>query len=440
MKNWILSYLIESGISLIVLYFFYWILLRKITFFSLNRLILLGAVIFSFLLPLINISIQGSNNTETTLFDITSRIGSITNLPAATINANENQSLFQSFTWREMLLLGYLLGVIILALNLFSGILKVYLMSRTKNVKLYPKYSLVFTNKAFAPFSFLNKIFLNKSLIQENQLDEIIAHERAHIEQKHTIDVLIIEFFLTIQWFNPVMWLYRRSLKETHEYLADNTVINQGYNQTSYQTLLLKYIKGLKAIELTNNFNRSLIKKRIAMMTKKQSTKLTLLRILILLPMIFLLILVLACSKSENPQEELDNTTKEEIIAVEPTTVETDNTTGDVPEGEAIFFIVEEMPSFQGKGQEVFREWVAKNLRYPENAAENGISGRVFVQFIVRPDGSVDEVKVLKGVSPELDAEAIRVIKASSADWKPGVQKGHKVSVAYTFPIVFVLQ
>ncbi len=439
MKNWILSYLIESGISLIVLYFFYWILLRKITFFSLNRLILLGAVIFSFLLPLINISIQGSNNTETTLFDITSRIGSITNLPAATINANENQSLFQSFTWREMLLLGYLLGVIILVLNLLIGILKVYLMSRTRNVKLYPKYSLVFTNKAFAPFSFLNKIFLNKSLIQENQLDEIIAHERAHIEQKHTIDVLIIEFFLTIQWFNPVMWLYRRSLKETHEYLADNTVINQGYNQTSYQTLLLKYIKGLKAIELTNNFNRSLIKKRIAMMTKKQSTKLTLLRILILLPMIFLLILVLACSKSENPQEELDNTAKEEIIAVEPTTVETDNTTGDVPEGEKIFFIVEEMPSFQGKGQEVFREWVAKNLRYPENAAENGISGRVFVQFIVRPDGSVDEVKVLKGVSPELDAEAIRVIQLSPK-WEPGVQKGHKVSVAYVFPIVFVLQ
>lgn len=439
MKNWILSYLIESGISLIVLYFFYWILLRKITFFSLNRLILLGAVIFSFLLPLINISIQGSNNTETTLFDITSRIGSITNLPAATINANENQSLFQSFTWREMLLLGYLLGVIILVLNLLIGILKVYLMSRTRNVKLYPKYSLVFTNKAFAPFSFLNKIFLNKSLIQENQLDEIIAHERAHIEQKHTIDVLIIEFFLTIQWFNPVMWLYRRSLKETHEYLADNTVINQGYNQTSYQTLLLKYIKGLKAIELTNNFNRSLIKKRIAMMTKKQSTKMTLLRILILLPMIFLLILVLACSKSENPQEELDNTAKEEIIAIEPTTVETDNTTGDVPEGEAIFFIVEEMPSFQGKGQEGFREWVAKNLRYPENAAEKGISGRVFVQFIVRKDGSLSNVNVVRGVHPDLDAEALRVIKASPP-WTPGVQRGNKVNVAYTFPIVFVLQ
>jgi len=400
----------------------------------------LGAVIFSFLLPLINISIQGSNNTETTLFDITSRIGSITNLPAATINANENQSFFQAFDWKKMLFLGYLLGVIILALNLFSGILKVYLMSRTKNIKLYPKYSLVFTNKAFAPFSFLNKIFINKSLIQENQLDEIIAHECAHIEQRHTIDVLIIEFFLTIQWFNPIMWLYRRSLKETHEYLADHSVINKGYNQTRYQTLLLKYIKGLKAIELTNNFNRSLIKKRIAMMTKKQSTKLTFLRIFILLPIILSLILVLACSKSENPQEEIDLTSKEEIIAVEPTTVESDNTTEGVPEGEEIFFIVEEMPGFQGKGGEGFREWIAKNLRYPENAAENGISGRVFVQFIVRPDGSVDEVKVVKGVHPDLDAEALRVIKASPPDWSPGIQRGHKVNVAYTFPIVFVLQ
>lgn len=440
MNNWIINFLIESGISLIVLYLFYWIVLRKLTFFSLNRLILLGTLVFSFLLPLINISLKGTNNTETTLLDIASRIGSNINLPAATIKANENQSFFQAFDWKEMLFLGYLLGVIILAINLLIGILKVYLMSRTRNIKLYPKYSLVFTNKAFAPFSFLNKIFINKSLIQENQLDEIIAHELAHIEQRHTIDVLVIEFFLTIQWFNPVMWLYRRSLKETHEYLADHSVINKGYNQTSYQTLLLKYIKGLKAIELTNNFNRSLIKKRIAMMTKKQSTKLTFLRIFILLPIILSLILVLACSKSENPQDEINLTIKEEVIAVEPTTFEVDNTSEDVPEGEEIFFIVEDMPSFQGKGPEGFREWVAKNLRYPENAAENGISGRVFVQFIVRKDGSISNVNVVKGAHPDLDAEAIRVIKASSSEWTPGVQKGHKVNVAYTFPIVFVLE
>ncbi|MGC9470664.1 MAG: energy transducer TonB [Bacteroidales bacterium] len=108
-------------------------------------------------------------------------------------------------------------------------------------------------------------------------------------------------------------------------------------------------------------------------------------------------------------------------------------------EEQQIFFIVEDMPSFQGKGQEGFREWIQQNLRYPEIAAENGISGRVFVRFVVEPDGSVSNVEVVRGVDPALDAEAVRVV-SSSPKWEPGKQRGKPVRVAYTFPIVFVLQ
>ncbi|UCG28654.1 MAG: energy transducer TonB [Bacteroidales bacterium] len=128
---------------------------------------------------------------------------------------------------------------------------------------------------------------------------------------------------------------------------------------------------------------------------------------------------------------EIDMETEVEVIEFE------------VEEEEAeeaeIFFIVEDMPSFQGKGQEGFREWIAKNLRYPEIAAENGISGRVFVQFVVEPDGSVNKVEVIRGVDPALDKEAIRVV-SSSPKWEPGKQRGKPVRVSYTFPIVFVLQ
>ncbi len=104
-----------------------------------------------------------------------------------------------------------------------------------------------------------------------------------------------------------------------------------------------------------------------------------------------------------------------------------------------IFFIVEDMPSFQGKGVDAFRQWVSARLKYPEIAAENGISGRVYVQFVVEPNGTVDNVKVIRGVDPALDAEAVRVVK-SSPKWKPGKQRGKAVRVAYTIPIVFVLQ
>jgi len=104
-----------------------------------------------------------------------------------------------------------------------------------------------------------------------------------------------------------------------------------------------------------------------------------------------------------------------------------------------IFFIVEDMPSFQGKGQDGFRTYIAQNLRYPEIAAENGIAGRVFVSFVVEPNGVVSNVNIVRGVDPALDAEAVRVVK-SSPKWAPGKQRGKPVRVSFTFPINFVLQ
>lgn len=106
---------------------------------------------------------------------------------------------------------------------------------------------------------------------------------------------------------------------------------------------------------------------------------------------------------------------------------------------EEVFFIVEDMPGFQGKGQEGFRTWIAQNLRYPEIAAENGISGKVYVQFAVNSKGQVVDAVVVRGVDPALDKEAVRVVM-SSPKWTPGKQRGKPVKVQFTFPINFVLQ
>jgi protein TonB len=110
-----------------------------------------------------------------------------------------------------------------------------------------------------------------------------------------------------------------------------------------------------------------------------------------------------------------------------------------IPEEEEVFFIVEEMPSFQGGGEDAFREWIAKNLRYPEIAADNGISGRVYVQFAVNSRGEVCDAVVVRGVDPALDKEALRVVM-SSPRWEPGRQRGRPVKVQFTFPINFILQ
>ena len=110
---------------------------------------------------------------------------------------------------------------------------------------------------------------------------------------------------------------------------------------------------------------------------------------------------------------------------------------GDDVADEEIFFVVEDMPSFQGRGQQGFREWIARNLKYPESAAKKGIGGRVYVQFAVNSKGEVVDAVVLKGVDPALDQEALRVVM-SSPKWEPGRQRGKPVKVQFTFPINFV--
>jgi periplasmic protein TonB len=106
---------------------------------------------------------------------------------------------------------------------------------------------------------------------------------------------------------------------------------------------------------------------------------------------------------------------------------------------EQVFMVVEEMPSFGDGGSNAFRNFVSQNMKYPDVAAENGIQGRVFVQFVVEADGRLTNVRVLRGVDPALDKEAVRVIE-SSPKWNPGKQRGKPVRVSYTFPITFVLQ
>jgi protein TonB len=106
---------------------------------------------------------------------------------------------------------------------------------------------------------------------------------------------------------------------------------------------------------------------------------------------------------------------------------------------ETPFVMVEDMPQFQGGSSDTFREWIAKNMKYPEIAAENGISGRVYIQFCVNSKGDIVDVIVLRGVDPALDKEAVRVVSASPK-WTPGKQRGKAVKVQFTFPVNFVLQ
>lgn len=132
----------------------------------------------------------------------------------------------------------------------------------------------------------------------------------------------------------------------------------------------------------------------------------------------------------------LEDTKEAAPISIQATTTSKKEET---VEEEEVFFIVEDMPLFNGKeASEGFREYVGKNLRYPDIAAENGVQGTVIVQFVVEPSGMVSNVKVLRGVDASLDKEAMRIVQ-SSPKWTPGKQRGKSVRVSFTFPIKFQL-
>lgn len=133
---------------------------------------------------------------------------------------------------------------------------------------------------------------------------------------------------------------------------------------------------------------------------------------------------------------ELEDTEADEATQVQIVEFAEEEETVDEQE---IFLVVEDMPTFQGQEKDAFRVYIQQNLRYPVIAQENGISGRVYVSFVVDRDGSITNVQVVRGVDPSLDREAVRVVK-SSPKWTPGKQRGRPVRVSFTFPIVFQLQ
>jgi hypothetical protein len=278
----VLRYLIESGVCLGLFYLIYRIFLSRETFFRTNRLYLLFAIPLSFIIPLIN---------------ITSPFVSAKNIGARYFSSQGAGATTQSFGLLDIVWIVYLLGALFFLvcfgykLAQLSILIKKYGYQKCGNLKL------VFIEEDTAPFSFFNYFFLNKSNISQHDLLRIIDHELVHINQHHSIDLIIIELLTIVQWFNPFVRPYKKSLKETHEYLADNQVIAQGCSRAKYQLLIFEQHVGMNLFEFVNNFNHSLIKRRITMMTKGKSKSWAKSKFLLLIPVIFILVLAFANPK-----------------------------------------------------------------------------------------------------------------------------------------------
>jgi len=279
-------YLLESAACLALFYMGFRLFLRRETYFKLNRFYLVCSLITSLILP---------------AFKITS--------PIFTARASAPMSLIPPSaapikTWGlgETLLLLYAVGAGVFLTRFIFHIIKLYFVVKKYRTTRLNGVKIVSVDKDFSPFSFLNYIFINDKKTSEHNMRRIIAHEEIHIKQYHTFDILLIELITVLQWFNPFVWPYKKSLQETHEFLADYGVIAQGFSTAKYQLLMFEQQVGVKLLEFTNNFKQSQIKRRITMMSKIKSRGAAKLKLLLIVPMATLLMLVFAEPKSADPQ------------------------------------------------------------------------------------------------------------------------------------------
>jgi TonB family protein len=247
----------------------------------------------------------------------------------------------------------------------------------------------------------------------------ILAHELQHIRCRHSLDVLLMTAVSALHWFNPLVWIARAELKLLHEYEADESLIRQGIDVTSYQLLLVRKAVGEQRFSLANGFNHAKLKQRITMMQHKPTSGWMRLAYVALLP--FLAGTMFLCNPA---RAEIRPATPGETAVIQD---------DDPP---VPYSQIEKKPTFQGEDASTFGRWVAQHLNYPEKAKADGLQGRVMVGFEISKDGSVRNVRVLRGVHETLDAEAVRVI-SSSPKWEPGEQGGKPVKVSYTFPVIF---
>jgi len=296
--NELLRYSWQSAACLALFYAIYWLFLKNETHFVSNRVYLLLSLILSLTIP---------------LWTISSPFRSI--LVSASSYTLSTPSTSTRFAWDldHIILLVYLSGLVFFAVRFLSHILKLLLIVRRFGRQHRYGSHIVFHDLDTPPFSFFSHVFVNQSRLQKNDLRHIIAHERVHILQLHSLDILLIEFVTLIQWFNPFVWPYKRSIKELHEYLADQGVIAQGFNTTRYQSLLFEQQIGAKLFEFANNFKQSQIKRRITMMTRMKSGKSAQMKFFLIVPFATFLMLAFA-----EPRIVFDHTSGEDAVSSDP--------------------------------------------------------------------------------------------------------------------------
>lgn len=421
-----LLYVARSGLYLSLFYAFYLLVMRGTTFFRLNRELLMSGSYLCLLLPFIRLKSVSAGVSASALTMVES--GEVAAGPP----------IQAGFPWNNVLLALLFSGAVVtLTLYLISA-RKMQQLIRSGESSRRENCRLVLLRQDIPSFSWGHTVVMSRKDWQE--YPAIFTHERMHVQCRHSLDLV---FFLPLQllfWWNPLLWITREELRLLHEYEADEGVLQNGIDVSQYQLLLVRKAVGEQRFSLASGFQHAQLKNRIAMMVKPSSSRWMRWSYLALVPV--LAAFMFACNPSKKNKTPEPESLEQETPAAAPagySVTVTDEPSAASLQDAVPFAEIQVKPTFNGGDANEFSKWVNERLKYPEQAKADKAQGRVVLQFTVGADGVVRDVKVLKGVREDLDAEALRVISASP-QWGPGMQDGKAVPVTYVFPVVYQLK
>ncbi|WP_171595580.1 M56 family metallopeptidase [Marinifilum caeruleilacunae] len=527
------QYALQSSGILAAFYALYFLFLRNERFFVEIRAYLLLSLMLAVFLPFVRIP-------YTVLVEAVESSVSAELFAGTIIPENASEANARSLVNLPLLLLSfYLLVMFALLVRSLVKVWQIWSLIKGKEYLIQDNCKVILLDEKIPAFSFFGYVVIHKEEFENEELQNIFIHEKVHALQKHWIDLLLVEVISIVFWFNPFVWLFQIAIKQTHELLADDGVIARGFGIGQYQAILINQLMGAEVVGLANNFNHSINKKKMIMMSKEKGPNRRY-KLLLIIPLVAVVLglnmqVIEVQAQDVNGEKVKENTQDDKkvtpvvnikglvlagddkalpgaAITISNSTVGTISdingnfTLPIVPlkadltisfvghetkrmsvedfylngkedkdghyflkiklkttqqkmlpaksndwtinkkdikrskqmhDGKPIFVIVEKMPQFPG-GQALVQKYIAKSLVYPKEAVEKSITGRVFVTFIVSDEGKIEGERIVRGVHPLLDNEALRVIK-SMPDWTPGEQRGKKVNVSFTLPITFSL-
>lgn len=409
-------YLLQLTFLWSVFGFVYHFILSKKTIYVFNRSYLLLTFVGSLLIPLIpfNLLLKNVNSLQ-------SVSSSNINVLSEVVVDISNKTTQYSFGYYDAIWIVYTLGFVTFIIHFIIGLIKIQKLKSSSHKKAFEGITVCKVPKENQAFSFFTTIFLNEAVFSDLKNNKTIwLHEKAHVKQSHSFDVLLVELMKIIFWFHPLVYLYRKNIKMNHEYLADEEVLKEIDNVKDYQHKLIDHIEQTNIL-LASTFNYKLTQKRIIMMTIKTKNRTKLAAKLFTFFAVAGILTIVGCS-----QEEASDV----LVSEESVLMKTDLE-------EPLKFVENKAKPIEGL--RVFMQDYARKFNVPDNPPLNKNNEiKIKVKFIIEKDGSFSEIIGTSEDSEILVDEAIRVLK-TMPKWIPGKHQGKIVRSTFTLPIIIIV-